>query len=532
MSSTAEIVQITTMAEQIAAVVGAEHCTTDLKERTFYSTDLSFLPGEVAEVVVRPGNTDELAAAVGIAARAGMAVVARGGGMSYTRGYQPERKDSLLVDMRRMNRILEINTTDMYARVEAGVTWKQLYEALQEQNVRTPYFGPLSGMYATVGGTMSQNSLFLGSGLYNTAAESALALKVVLADGSVLQTGSAAHRHSSPFWRHFGPDMTGLFTADTGAFGIKSEITLRLIEAPAVTLFMSFAFEELSSMLEVQTVLSRKRICAECYGFDPYYNKGFEGQGFTFKEGLAVLADVVRSEGGIKGLWTSFKVAASGKSFLRDVKYSLHMTFDSYDRDVAHIALTTAREICKQHGGVEIDNTLPTVFRAHPFGGVRTVLLGSSGEVWIPVHGFMPLSKAVEMGAATEAFFKENRELMQQHGIKSSYLTCFAGTEFVIEPSLYWHDKLGDFRLSLIEPEFQEKWKDIPADTATREVALRLRDGLRDLYDRHGCCHLQLGKYYPYQEMMANEPLRNLLQGMKDVVDPERRMNPGSLGLR
>ena len=532
MSSTAEIVQITTVAEQIAAVVGAEHCTTDLKERTFYSTDLSFLPGEVAEVVVRPGNTDELAAAVGIAARAGMAVVARGGGMSYTRGYQPERKDSLLVDMRRMNRILEINTTDMYARVEAGVTWKQLYEALQEQNVRTPYFGPLSGMYATVGGTMSQNSLFLGSGLYNTAAESALALKVVLADGSVLQTGSAAHRHSSPFWRHFGPDMTGLFTADTGAFGIKSEITLRLIEAPAVTLFMSFAFEELSSMLEVQTVLSRKRICAECYGFDPYYNKGFEGQGFTFKEGLAVLADVVRSEGGIKGLWTSFKVAASGKSFLRDVKYSLHMTFDSYDRDAAHIALTTAREICKQHGGVEIDNTLPTVFRAHPFGGVRTVLLGSSGEVWIPVHGFMPLSKAVEMGAATEAFFKENRELMQQHGIKSSYLTCFAGTEFVIEPSLYWHDKLGDFRLSLIEPEFQEKWKDIPADTATREVALRLRDGLRDLYDRHGCCHLQLGKYYPYQEMMANEPLRNLLQGMKDVVDPERRMNPGSLGLR
>jgi hypothetical protein len=75
---------------------------------------------------------------------------------------------------------------------------------------------------------------------------------------------------------------------------------------------------------------------------------------------------------------------------------------------------------------------------------------------------------------------------MQKHGVKSSYLTCFAGTESVIEPSLYWHDKLGEFRLSLIEPEFQEKWKDIPADAATREVALRLRDGLRhNLSDRH-----------------------------------------------
>lgn len=518
--------------ERIAAVVGADHCTADPAERRYYSTDLSFLPGEVAAVVVRPGSTDELAAAVRIAAEAGMAVVARGGGMSYTRGYQPERADTLLVDMRRMQHILEINTEDMYVRVEAGCTWKQLYEALLERGVRTPYFGPLSGMYATVGGALSQNSLFLGSGLYNTVAESALGVKVVLADGSVLQTGSAAHRHSNGFWRHFGPDMTGLFTADTGAFGIKAEVTLRLIEAPVVTMFMSFAFDDLAPMLKTQTVLARKRICAECYGFDPYYNRGFEAQGFTFREGLAVLADVAKSEGGIKGLWSAFKVAAAGKGVLRDCNYSLHMTFDSYDKDVAHRALETARAICMQHGGREIDNTLPTVFRAHPFAGVRTVLLGAAGEVWIPVHGFMPLSKAVEVGNATEAYFAEHRALMEKHGIKSSYLTCFAGTEFVIEPSLYWHDELGDFRLSLIEPEFQAKWRDIPADAEKRRVALQLRDGLRDLYDRHGCCHLQLGKYYPYQELIANEALKGLLQRVKDAVDPERRMNPGSLGLR
>ena len=532
MSSTAQVVHSATVAERLARVVGASNCKTELADRQFFSTDLSFLPGEIAEVVIAPANTEELSQAVAIAAEAGLAVVARGGGMSYTRGYQPERAGSMLVDMRRMNQILEINTTDMFVRVQAGCTWKQLYEALAEQNVRTPYFGPLSGMYATVGGTMSQNSLFLGSGLYNTAAESCLGLRVVLADGAVVQTGSGAHAHSNPFWRHFGPDLTGLFTADTGAFGIKAEITLRLIEAPAVTLFMSFAFEDLASMLTVQTVLARKRICAECYGFDPYYNKGFEDQGFTFKEGLAVLADVVKSEGGIKGLWTSFKVAAAGKQFLRNVPYSLHMTFDSYDRDVAHRGLETARAVCLAHGGREIDNTLPTVFRAHPFGGVRTVLLGSSGEVWIPVHGFMPLSRAVEVGAATERFFADNRALMQKHGIKSSYLTCFAGTEFVIEPSLYWHDKLGEFRLSLIEPEFQDKWRDIPADEDTRAVALKLRDGLRDLYDSMGCCHLQLGKYYRYQDLMANDPLKRLVNGVKDVVDPDRRMNPGSLGLR
>ena len=244
-----------------------------------------------------------------------------------------------------------------------------------------------------------------------------------------------------------------------------------------------------------------------------------------------MLADVVKSEGGIKGLWSSFKVASAGKTFLRDVKYSLHMTFDSFDKEVAYKGLQLARQVCLDHRGHEIDNTLPTVFRAHPFGGVRTVLLGAAGEVWLPIHGFMPLSKAVEMGAATEAYFAEHRATMAAHGIKSSYLTCFAGTEFVIEPSLYWHDELGEFRLSLIEPEFQAKWKDIPADTTTRALALQLRDGLRDLYDRHGCCHLQLGKYYPYQDMIGNEPLKDLLKGVKAVVDPTGRMNPGSLGL-
>lgn len=522
----------TGVVEQLSAAIGAGYVLTDESDRRFYSTDLSYTPAEIADIVIQPGNATQLATCVGIATQAGMAVVPRGGGMSYTHGYQPEKANSMLVDMRRMNRILDINVEDMHVTVEAGCTWKELYEALADKGVRTPYFGPLSGMYATIGGAVSQNSLFLGSGLYNTVAESVLGLKVALADGSLVQTGSAAHRHSTPFWRHFGPDLTGIFTADTGAFGVKAEITLRLIEAPAVTLFMSFAFDTLAAMLETQTILARKRLCAECYGFDPYYNSGFEGQGFTFNEGLAVLRDVATSEGGVKGLWTSFKVAASGKTFLRDVKYSLHMTFDSYDRDVAFKGLETARAICIEQGGREIDNTLPTVFRAHPFAGVRTVLLGANGEAWLPVHGFMPLSKALEVGAATEAYFEENRELMEQFDIKSSYLTCFAGTEFVIEPSIYWADKLGDFQLSLIEDEFAEKWKDIPADEEKRHVALKLREGLRDLYDQHGCCHLQIGKYYPYQEMMSNDALRKLLHGVKDVVDPERQINPGSLGLR
>ncbi len=233
--------------KQLIQAIGGANVVIDEVERKLLSTDLSYKPGEIADVVVRPADSKEVSACVSIAASVGMPVVARGGGMSYTQGYQPEQPGSLLVDMRRMDQVLEINTEDMYVTVQTGCTWKKLYEALREHDVRTPYFGPLSGMYATVGGALSQNSLFLGSGLYNTTAESALGLKVILADGAVLQTGSAAHKNGQPFYRHFGPDLTGIFTADTGAFGIKSEATLRLIEAPEVTLFMSFGFETLEA---------------------------------------------------------------------------------------------------------------------------------------------------------------------------------------------------------------------------------------------------------------------------------------------
>lgn len=511
-------------------ILGPEKLLLDAADRAFFSQDLSMTKGEIAAAVIRPVSTDELAKAVQAATARGYAVVPRGGGMSYTRGYMPEREKSILVDMRQMNRILEINAEDMYVTVETGCTWSDLYEALKEKGLRTPYFGPLSGKYATVGGALSQNSLFLGSGIYHTVAESVLGLRVVLADGSVLQTGSGAHKHSNPFYRHFGPDMTGIFTADTGAFGIKAVATLRLIPFPAATTYMSFSFETLDAMLKAQSAIARLNVATECYGFDPYYNAGFEKQGFTFKEGITILSKVAAK--GLKGIGKAIKMAAAGQRVLRGVPYSLHMTFDGITETAAYEGLEAARALCLREGGMEIENGIPTVFRAQPFGGVRTVLLGSEGELWIPVHGFFPLSRAVDAGRATEAFFRERADILKKWDIRTSYLTCFSGAEFVIEPSFYWHDELGPFRLSLIEEEFAAKWKDIPADTAKREVVLKLREELRDLFDSLGACHLQLGKYYRFEDMISNPPLWKLLNDIKTDLDPDRLINPGSLGMR
>lgn len=69
----------------------------------------------------------------------------------------------------------------------------------------------------------------------------------------------------------------------------------------------------------------RLGIASKCYGFDPYYNAGFENQGITFEEGLSLVGKIAR-KGGLKGLKNAVRVAFGGKKILKDVRYSLHMT--------------------------------------------------------------------------------------------------------------------------------------------------------------------------------------------------------------
>jgi D-lactate dehydrogenase (cytochrome) len=489
---TSEYLQVVTTLKR---AIGEQYVITDLADRQYFSRDLSWEPAGVAAIVAQPGSVDELVTVVATANEVGIAVVPRGGGMSYTRGYVPAHAATILLDLRRLNRIVEVNTEDMYVTAECGCTWEQLYATLRAQGVRTPYWGPLSGRYATVGGALSQNSLFYGSARYGSVADSVLGLEVVLAGGRRLRTGSGGSLGGSPFFRYFGPDLTGLFVSDTGAFGIKATATLKLIPFPAVTKYASFAFDDFGALAGAQKAMSPLLLAAEIYGFDPYYHNVFARAGF---------------------------------SFLAREQWSLHIVVDAHDEASAESALAALRAIAARQGR-EIDGSLPPAVRADPFGAVRSVLLGPEGESWLPIHAFVPASKSQSVICATQRFFAENSEMMRHHGISVSYLTATSGTDFVFEPSFYWKDELGRFRLERIESEFAERWKTIPANLPARQAVLQLRRQLAALFDRMGGIHIQIGKYYAYETNM--EPRRwQVLRDIKKVFDPQNLVNPGVLG--
>ena len=122
--------------------------------------------------------------------------------------------------------------------VEPGVTWAALREALLARGFKTKFWGSYSGLHANVGGGMSMNAISHGQGC---AAEAALGFEIITGTGELMKTGSAVSGKASAFARHYGPDLTGLFTGDCGALGVKARITLALVKAPPAFATASFA---------------------------------------------------------------------------------------------------------------------------------------------------------------------------------------------------------------------------------------------------------------------------------------------------
>jgi len=386
-------------------------------------------------------------------------------------------------------------------------------------------------MNATVGGTLSQNSMFFGSGIHSTAAEAVLGLEVVLADGRIVKTGSGATPFNpSPFLRAYGPDLTGVFLGDTGALGVKVQATLRLVKFPPVQLFGSFAFEQDAHMVAAMSEIARQGLASECFGFDPFLlqlRMKFEG----LAQDLKSLASVVKSGKSLfAGLKDAAKVAVAGRAYMEGVGYAMHVVVEGRDQADADSAMKKVREIATRHGK-EIENSLPKLVRANPFPPTNR-LLGPEGQRWVPIHAMVPHSRVLPLLRAVDQYFNANRDVIEKNGIEWGYLVGTVGpTAILVEPTFFWPDSHYEVHRRHIQPAHYARLKQLPTNMDARNAMVRIRKDLARLFLEHGSAHLQVGKMYPYRE--SRDPLTYaLLQAIKDHVDPQHLMNPGSLGLR
>lgn len=498
----------------LASIVGGKHVLDSPADRAHFSQDIfSFSDGPVAEVVVQPGDITELTDVLEYAAADGYAVYTRGGGMSYTHGYVPTEASSILLDLRRLNTIREVNRTEQYVVAEAGCTWTQVTEALEGTGLQLEFTAPFSGIYSTVGGAMSQN---VPQGMRGV-----LGLEVVKMDGSLLRTGSWGTKAGRPFLADFGPNLTGLFLGDCGSFAIKTAAILKLRRQPTATDYCSFAFETYEDMASAMVSLAGMAFIRRAVGLDPYKSQNSIKVGF--REALETVKAVASTQGTMAGAKFS---AQATRNFMEGVKWSMHLTIDSDCAEGVAQNIEKVRAVCLTTGR-EIPNLLPQAMAARSFS-VRG-FLGPKGERWVPTNSLFPVSQAPEVATRVQAFFESHREAMNGAGMWESYMTNFGAGYFLCEPSVYWQDEVSSLHLAHLSSDEAKRFRKHAPNLAARQLAQRIRGELKGLLQSLGAMHVQLGKYYGYGDILQPAVWQQM-QSLKQLFDPDYRLNPGNLG--
>jgi FAD/FMN-containing dehydrogenase len=493
----------------------------DAASLELYGQDV-FSLGARPLAVFRPQSTAELVAGVRAAGGEGLVLVPRGGGMSYTSGYLPDEAGAVVVDTAAMTRIVSVDEADARVRVEAGVTWAQLHAALSPRGLRTPVWGTLSGAKATVGGGCSQNGTFWGARNGSIAAH-ALSFGVVAADGELIETNPGAIRP-------FGPDLTGLFGGDCGAFGIKAEITLPLVPIPGGAAYGSFSFDAPGPMSSAMSRIAREGLASECFGFDPFL-AGQRARRDSLAADARQLVGLMRAQGGFwRALKEGAKVAAAGRGFIAEAGFQIHLIAEARTQAGADADMSVARAIVAEAGGREIEASIPKILRANPFPPVNS-MLGPDGERWAPVHGILRHSQAAHAVAAITALYEARAAEMERLGIGAGYMFLTVGVGgFLIEPVFYWPDPHQALHRASVEPAHLARLRSFPATPEARELVDELRAEVIALFRRLEATHFQIGRAYPLLPRHGAGAVA-VLRAVKAAADPAGCMNPGVLGL-
>ncbi len=528
MSVAPQTLPATGLLEGLAAIVGAGHVLTDDDSRRFYSTDVFREADVLSAAVVQPGTVDELQAVMRLCARHKAPTVVRGGGASYTDAYLPIRAGTLTLDMSRLTRI-DLHAEDLYVTVEPGVTWAKLYEAVSARGLRTPMWGPFSGLAATVGGGMSHYAVNYGSGLYGVSAESLVGMDVILASGEMISTGSGGGQNSLPFFRYYGPDLTGIFVGDAGALGVKARMTLRLMQKPAGVAASSFGFPTGENCLKALMEIAKLGVVAQNFALDPRQQKTALTRMESANPLEAAKSVFLSAPNPWDGAVQVMRMGVAGRNFLKNAVYSAHFGTEGLTPGEAKLKLASVRSIGAQYGA-EVANSIPTYFNANPFMEI-TPILGPNGERWKPTHGVLPFSAVLKHHADFEALVAEYRDRMRQHRVQlTRMLMTFSTNCFIYEPTFLWEDERTVYHRRVYPAALLPKVPEHAANPQGRALVKELKGRIQELCSRNGASHLQVGKDYPYLE--SRKPgTRALVEGLKQLLDPDGLLNPGALGL-
>jgi alkyldihydroxyacetonephosphate synthase len=189
------------------------------------------------DVVVVPASEEEVATTLRVANRHGVPVVPWGGGSGSQGGAVPT-EGGIVLDLTRLDRILEIDEESLAVTAEAGVNGLRLERELNGRGLMLPHY-PASVDLATVGGYVAARGSGVLSTRYGKIEDLVLSLRIVTPTGDVIDT-PAVPRHA------VGPELTQLFVGSEGTLGVITEATLQLVPLPDAHRFEAVSFRSVA----------------------------------------------------------------------------------------------------------------------------------------------------------------------------------------------------------------------------------------------------------------------------------------------
>jgi len=213
--------------ETLVQIVGKNYVSNHQEERYFYARDPGLMAPHEPDYVVMPKTTEEVQKIIRLANDTKTPVVPKGAGLALT-GLVIPLKGGIVVDMKRMDRIVEVNEGARYVIVEGGVTHGVLKAYLQKHYPHLRHSVPESPPISTVVGNVVIHGQGRLTQQYGFHSDMVSGLEVVLPTGEICKIGSCS---VSPYWFSKGPpmpDLSGLFLGWLGTTGIITKMSLKL----------------------------------------------------------------------------------------------------------------------------------------------------------------------------------------------------------------------------------------------------------------------------------------------------------------
>ena len=491
--------------DRVASIVGDKSVTDDIFERYIYAKDCtveSAMP-IIPDMVVRPSSTSEVAELVRLCNKENVPIFMKGGGASLS-GNVPNAPGCITFDMTGMNEVLEIGEDGNYVITQTGINWAKLHAELYKVDRYPCFRGPISGLSATVGGSISNASLG-----YNTAmayagelANVVLGLKVVLPTGAVIWTGSLANPYAKePSHRYGGgPDMTGLFIGDQGVFGVKTEAVLATRPIPPYHDGLAYAFNKLEDADEAAIRIVRLGTCCDLVGMDGQLIRTAASFGGAIDRVMGAENPMITM---LKGMLEDLPDETL-KFLKKEVESLIFCTVEGWSEKEIEAKLEVVKDIFEKVGGVSVPSDFANYYYEN---GLFTLVEGATaGTPYLSVAcARLPLR-------SNAPFTRQYNEVMKKYGKKGVMglpTVCAYFTHFHIGIPI-------EMTLDPLNPEGVK---------GLRDAWIEHRD---TLIKEFGGRQYWIGQFFGRQlvKVYTGEYVESLRK-LKDAWDPNHILQPG-----